>query len=240
MLNNKKILACIPARAGSKGLPGKNILPLAGKPLLAWSIDAARRSRYVDRIVVSTDGEEIAEIARSHGADVPFLRPAELATDTATTIDAVLYTVEQLATSGERYDYVALLEPTSPLRKADDIDRAIETLVNDPDSDALVTLGVVHLEHPRIVKTVADGRVVSYTELPGVRQRQETDTAYFPYGVLYLAKVSALQRERTFYPERLIPFFIERWQNYEIDDAIDFDIVERLMKKYYGRPFMAI
>lgn len=232
MLNEKRILGIIPARGGSKGLPRKNVLSLCGKPLIVWTIEAARASAHLDYIMVSTDNEEIAAVARHHGAEVPFMRPAEFATDTSSTMDAVFHALDTLKINGQHYDYVALLEPTSPLRKKDDIDRGIKTLLEMPQMDALVSLGVIQLEHPRIVKKVVDGLVKPYTDLPGVSRRQEADNAYFPYGVLYLAKTEALYRDKTFYPKKLMPFFIERWQNYEVDDKLDFEIIELIMNKY--------
>lgn len=232
MYKGKSILALIPARGGSKGVPRKNIRSLEGEPLIAWTIKAARASVFIDYIMVSTNDEEIAAVARRYGAQVPFMRPAELATDASPTMDAVFHALDTLKANGQQYDYVVLLEPTSPLRKKEDIDRGIKTLLETPQMDALVSLGVIQLEHPRIVKKVVGGLVVSYTDLPGFSRRQEADQAYFPYGVLYLAKVEALYSERTFYAKKLMPFFIERWQNYEIDDILDFEITELIMNKY--------
>ncbi len=237
MYKEKRILGLIPARGGSKGLPRKNILPFLEKPLIAWSIEVAYASKFLDRTIVSTDDEEIASVARQWGAEVPFLRPSKFAEDTSPTIDAVLYTIDVLRDKGDEYDYIALIEPTSPLRKKDDIDNCIRTLLDVPETDALVTLGEVHLEHPRIMKRISNGLVRSYTDLPIIFQRQEADPAYFPYGVLYLTKVEMLYRYKTFYPEKLIPFYIERWQNYEIDDEVDFKISEFIMKNYNSLSF---
>jgi len=126
MLNDSKILGIIPARGGSKGLAGKNIRELCGKPLLVWTIRQALASQYLDDLIVSTDSQEIAEIAKQNGVEVPFLRPAELARDDSPSADAVIHVLDRLYQSGKTYDYVALLEPTSPLRKRNDIDVAIE------------------------------------------------------------------------------------------------------------------
>lgn len=232
MYKEKKILALIPARGGSKGLPRKNIRPLAGRPLIAWSIEAAKRSSYLNDVVVITDDQEIASVANQYGAEVPFMEPAELATDTSHAMGAVLYTLDMLKAQGRQYDYVALLEPTSPLRKKDDVDNGIRALIDAPDMDALVSLGVIQLEHPRIAKRVMDGLVIPYADLPTFSQRQAADKAYFPYGVLYLARTEALYRDKTFYAPKLMPLYIERWQNYEIDDGLDFEIAELVMNKY--------
>ncbi|CEO88250.1 acylneuraminate cytidylyltransferase family protein [Syntrophaceticus schinkii] len=126
MYKGKKILGLIPARGGSKGLPGKNIKPLCGKPLIAWAIEQGLASKYLDKVIVSTDDEEIAKVSRSFGAEVPFMRPGELATDAAKTIDVVVHALEFLKQRGGlEFDYLALLEPTSPLRKNGDIDKSI-------------------------------------------------------------------------------------------------------------------
>ena len=192
MINDKKVLAIIPARGGSKGLPGKNIKELCGKPLIAWSIEQALKSKYIDNVVVSTDTEEIAKIAKECGADVPFLRPAELAADDSPTSDAILHVLEQLNMKGESYDYVALLEPTSLLRKSNDIDDAISMIVKNTDANCLVSVGEVHMEHPMIVKKIdKKGFIAPYIlNIAKIHQRQQAGKAYFPYGVNYIGKVS--------------------------------------------------
>jgi len=229
----RKILALIPARGGSKGLPGKNIRPLCGKPLIAWSIEQVLASKYIDRMVVSTDSPAIALIARKHGAKVPFLRPKELATDKASTIDAIEHAVNFFKKQGEDFDYIALFEPTSPLRDKEDIDRAIKRLIdNEGKADSLVSFGEVHMEHPGIVKKMIGGWMVPYC--PGFKKvfrRQDLDKAYFPYGVIYLSKTRHLFKTRTFYQKKTMPFFIERWQNYEVDDIVDFYCIEAVLKK---------
>ena len=125
MINNKSILVVIPARGGSKGLPDKNIMPLAGKPLIEWTIEVARESKYIDRFILSTDSEEIADVARSYQCEVPFMRPQELATDDASGNDVVIHALEYI---GEKYNLVMVLQPTSPLRKTEDIDQALEIM----------------------------------------------------------------------------------------------------------------
>ena len=235
----KKILALIPARGGSKSLPGKNIKRLCGKPLIAWTIEKAKASRSLMRVVVSTDSPEIAEISQRYGAEVPFLRPPELSRNDSPTLDAVFHALDWFTQNQqEMFDAVALLEPTSPLRKAGDIDGAIASLSTNWDrADAVVTLGAVQLEHPFIVKKVEDGYVVPLiTQESRAYQRQQLPPVYFPYGVMYLVKTETLRQERTFYPRRTIPYFIERWQNYEIDDLYDFLGVEAIMQYQREHP----
>ncbi|MGZ7067929.1 MAG: acylneuraminate cytidylyltransferase family protein [Methanobacterium sp.] len=225
---NEKILCIIPARGGSKRLTGKNILDLCGKPLIAWTIEQARASKYLDKIIVSTDDEEIARISREYGAEVPFLRPAQFAEDDSPTIDAIKHAIEFLKNQGELYDILVLLEPTSPLRKKDDIDKAINIFLKENyRSDSLVSLGKVHLEDPVIMKKVDSGLVKPFID---VNMHQSDFEAYFPYGVIYLSKIDKLLQNKTFYQEHTVPYLIERWQNYEVDDIYDFICIESIMK----------
>jgi CMP-N,N'-diacetyllegionaminic acid synthase len=232
VINGKKVLAIIPARGGSKGLPGKNIRPMCGKPLIAWSIAAALKSDLLDCVLVSTDSEEIARVARAAGAHVPFLRPDALAGDTASSYDVIGHAVAFLATEeGRSFDYVVLLEPTSPLREDDDIDRMLVLLENNAGQfDAIVSVGEV-TEHPSIMKRLDGLGLAPFApELAQTLRRQDNPAAYFPYGVAYIAKTDVLLAENTFYTQRCMHFAIQRYQNYEIDDLFDFLCVERVMK----------
>jgi len=232
MINSKTAIGIIPARGGSKGLPGKNIRPLCGKPLIAWTIEKALKSLHLDVVMVSTDSPEIAAIAREHGAEVPFLRPAELATDTANSYDVIRHALGHYRQSANRaFAYTALLEPTSPLREDDDIDRVLEALDGAAgDFDSVVTLGEVG-EHPSIMKRLVGRGIEPFCkELVQTTRRQDNAPAYFPYGVAYIAKTDVLLEENTFYTRRCMGFPIRRYQNYEIDDVYDFYCVENVMK----------
>lgn len=236
MINGKSVIAIIPARAGSKGLPGKNIKPLCGKPLIAWSIEAGLASRYIDEVMVSTDSEEIAEVAREFGAAVPFLRPAVLASDTATTFDAVKHAIDYyVSEKRQQFDCIVLLEPTSPLRERSDLDQMIEKIASmDSDYDAIVSLGGVH-EHPSIMKRILGNQIEPYSkDLVMTTRRQDNDSAYFPYGVGYVVKTKTLLVEKTFYPRRTMHHMIKRYQCYEIDDIYDFLAIENIMKYEWG------
>jgi CMP-N,N'-diacetyllegionaminic acid synthase len=229
MINNRTAIGIITARSGSKGLTNKNTRLLCGKPLINWTIERALRSRHLDVVVVSTDGDQIAAIAREAGAEVPFLRPVELATDTASSYDAIRHALAHY--EPRFFDYSVLLEPTSPLREEDDIDRVLEALDEDRDRfDSIVTLGQVH-EHPSIMKKLQDKAVIPFVEnLAMAVRRQDAEPAFFPYGVAYAAKTDVLLAENTFYTKRCLGFPIKRYQNYEIDDLQDFLCVEAVMK----------
>jgi N-acylneuraminate cytidylyltransferase len=230
---HRRILAIIPARGGSRGLPRKNIHPLHGKPLIAWTLEQARESGCIDRILVSTDDEEIAAVARDLGFPVPFLRPPALAVDSSPVSEAILHAMDWFEARGEHFDLLALLEPTSPLRKPSDIDSAIQHfLENWEKADALVSVGEIHLEHPSLAKKIQDGYLLPF--IPGgtiSSNRQELGKVYFPYGVLYLSKIDAFRKYRTFYQDRTLAYPIERWQNYEINDIYDLFCIEAIMEK---------
>jgi CMP-N-acetylneuraminic acid synthetase len=230
-----RILGLILARGGSKRLPGKNIRPLAGKPLVAWSIGAARACPAIADVVVSTEDEAIAKVAREHGAEVPFLRPPALAGDTSTSADAALHALEQLRSQGRGYDAVILLEPTSPLRARDDLANVAALLSEHwGDTDAVVSVGRVQLEQPAVMKRMdADGRLAPWVP-EGALGTGEAPVAWFPYGVAYAVKTEVLERLRTFYPPRVRGYTIQRWQNYEVDDLCDFLCVEAVMQHYKG------
>ena len=232
MINSRTAIGIIPARGGSKGLPGKNIRPMCGKPLIAWTIEKALQSRHLDVVMVSTDSLEIAAIAREHGAEVPFLRPADLATDTANSYDVIRHALGYYRQSvGREFVYTALLEPTSPLREDDDIDRVLAALdAAASEFDSIVTMGEVG-EHPSIMKRrVGRGIEPFCKELVQTTRRQDNSPAFFPYGVAYVAKTEVLMEENTFYSRRCMGFPIRRYQNYEIDDIYDFCCVESVMR----------
>ena len=232
MIDGKSVLAIIPARGGSKGLPGKNIRPMCGKPLIGWTIDKAKKCRYLDMILVTTDDQKIANIAQNFGAYVPFIRPAEFATDQSSTYDVIRHALSYLNdTECKEFDYVVLLEPTSPLREDDDIGQMLELIVaRQEEFDSIVSIGEV-TEHPSIMKRLlAEGIEPFCPDLAQTTRRQDNAAAYFPFGVAYIAKTSSLLEENTFYTRRCMHFLIKRYQNYEIDDIYDFLCTESVMK----------
>lgn len=232
MLKNYKILAIIPARGGSRGVPKKNIKNINGEPLIAYSIKNALNSTYIDTLIVSTDNHEIASIANRYGASTPFLRPKKYALDTSPNSDVIEHAVHWFKKKHETFDIIVWLEPTSPLRKKNDIDAALKLFGKHYNrADTLVSVGQVHLEHPAIVKTIQKGYVTPFIRSKtGIYQRQQLAPAYFPYGVIYIAKIKSYLRHKTFYQKRTIPYILKRWQNYEIDDALDFTIIETIMQ----------
>lgn len=232
MYKNKRIIAIIPARGGSKGIPGKNIKILAGVPLICHTIESVKKSLFVDTVVVSTDDKKIANIAKQAGVLVPFMRPKQYAKDSSPSSDAILHAIDWFEKKKQWFDIIILLEPTSPLRKNDDIDRAIKKFVDSYDTaDALVSVGEIHMESPYISKIIDHGFVKPLIEEhSSYYQRQQLPKAYFPYGVIYISKIETYKTYKTFYQKRTIPYVIERWQNYEIDDMYDFYCAEKMLE----------
>jgi CMP-N,N'-diacetyllegionaminic acid synthase len=227
-----RLLALIPARGGSKGLPGKNIRDLGGKPLIAWTIEAARRSRFLDRIVVSTDSGEIAAIAEAFGAETPFLRPPELAGDNTPGIDVVLHALRQVP----GFDYVVLLQPTSPLRTAEDIDAAVAACL---DGQAPACVSVTESDKPPYwlfyLGRSGEMRPVLEHEDRAVN-RQFLPKAYVLNGAIYIARMDWLARTRSFLEPETRAFPMPRDRSVDIDTALDFALAETLMReKLSGR-----
>lgn len=231
MYNNKKILAIIPARGGSKGLPNKNIKPLCGKPLIGWSIEQAGGSAYIDEIFVSTDSAEIASVAESFGIEVPFLRPAELATDTSPSSGFVLHTIDYYRSQGEEFDYILLLEPTSPLRDVADINTAIEQLLNHKSAKSIVGVSKVEVTHPAfLVNLSKEGLLEPYLGEMKALRRQELNDLYFFEGSLYLSEIDYYIKTESFYHNLTLPYVVPKYKSYEVDDIVDFYIIEKLLE----------
>ena len=231
MIDNKRILAIIPARGGSKRLPRKNILNLAGKPLIAWSIESALASKYIDRVIVSSDDDEIAAISEKYGADVPFMRPADLATDESTSIDVVLYTIEALRGIDEQYDYVILLQPTSPLRQAKHIDDSISQMINK-GSDAIIS--VCESEHHPLWNNTLDSDMSmdNFLEVSIRNKRsQDLEKQYRINGSIYISSIEKLKKENSFFLRKNCSAYIMNQDvSIDIDKKIDLDLASLIIK----------
>jgi len=225
MLEGKTFLAIIPARGGSKRLPRKNILDLAGKPLIAWSIESALESRYIDKVIVSSDDDEILQISKSFGADI-INRPQELATDISTSFDAIKHTIDET----HPYDYIVLLQPTSPLRSTSHIDEAIETLV-DKDADAVIS--VCEMDHsPLWSNTLPENESMNHFISEEVKNRrsQDLEDYYRLNGAIYICKTDLLLKEETFFiKENIYAYKMDRNSSVDIDEKIDFKLAEFFM-----------
>jgi CMP-N,N'-diacetyllegionaminic acid synthase len=233
MINNQRVIAVIPARGGSKSVPKKNIKPLGGKPLICWSIDVAKRVKAIDRVIVSTDSDEIAQVAEKAGAEI-YLRPAHLATDQALVIDALRDLVATLRNEGETAEIMVLLEPTCPLRSVDDVDRSLGLLAQGFDSVA--TFKEADLNPHRAWKIDGDHPEVF---IPGAipwQPRQKLPKAYQLNGAVYAFFIDSLKIES---PSLLVgrpgAIVMPKERSVDIDDELDFSFVEILLD-YRGLP----
>jgi len=219
------------ARGGSKGLPGKNIRPVGGKPLIAWTLEAALKCPLVNRVVVTTDSQEIADVCRAFGAEVPFLRPSELAQDDTPGMDPLLHAVRWLE-DNENYrpELVMLAQATSPLRPAEDMSRAIELLF-EKSADAVVSVTPVE-EHPFAMKRMdEDGRMTDYVgqENP-VNRRQDLPPLYVLNGAIYLVRRDVLLREETFYTDCTYGLIMPPERSIDVDTAWDLYLADLILR----------
>ncbi len=223
------MIAIIPARGGSKGLPGKNVRPLNGKPLIAYAIEEALKAKHIDRVIISTDDEEIARVAVEYGAELPFMRPAELASDTAMAIDNYIYTIGRLEEEGGKpIDAFVVLQPTSPLRIAEDIDGAIE-LFKQKGADSVISY--CQEAHPVSWHKYLDeeGRFVDIFDA-NIKNRQENRVSYYPNGAVYVFRTSMI-RERKYYTDKSYAYVMPRMRSVDIDFIEDFEYAEYLLNR---------
>lgn len=229
MYKDKKILAIIPARSGSKGLRHKNIKLLNDKPLIAYTIEAAIESDIFTDIVVSTDSEEYASISKRYGASIPFLRPDELASDVASSADMIVYTIQRLKKLGKVYDYFMLLQPTSPLRKALDIKKSVDLLIENK-LDSVVS--VCEAEHSlSIYNTLGDSlSLEGFVNKNSATRRQDDKKYYRINGSIYISNVEKYLSERDFYGKKSKAYIMSRESSIDIDTELDFRIAEFMLE----------
>lgn len=221
MINGKKVIAIIPARGGSKGLPRKNILEVEGKPLLAWTITEGLKSKFIDKIILSSEDQELQEVAKKWDCEVPFSRPQELATDEANTADVIIHAMEEL---NEVYDYIVLLQPTSPLRSHDDIDNCIEKCQKNNSSSCVSVsepekspFWMYFLNESNQMKPVID--------IPNrPSRRQELPSIYALNGAVYVVKWKPFKKSKKFVTDDTIAHIMPKERAIDIDTELDFNI----------------
>lgn len=230
-----QIVAIIPARGGSKGVPGKNIAIVGGKPLIAWTITAAIKANIFDRVIVSTDDATIAFVATQFGAEVPFLRPPHLAQDDTPTIDVLIHLLDWLAQNADyRPDLVMLLQPTSPLRMAEDV-REARLLLDAKQADSVVSVCLSE-QHPYWMKQVDDDQrlrpFLNPTETH--TRRQNLPPTYALNGAIYLAKRELILTQRSFYTDNSYAYIMPPERSLDIDTPWDLHLVDLILrdKKY--------
>ena len=224
-------IAIIPARSGSKGLPNKNIKELLGHPLIYYTVKAAIDSKLFDTVMVSTDSNEYADIAIKCGAEVPFLRSIEMSSDIASSWDTVREVLSNYIKQGKKYDYVALLQPTSPLRDANDIKNTWKKML---DSDANNAVSVTEVEHPVqwCFKLPENGSMDEMATSPyNYIRRQELDTYYRENGAIYIVDArKIINKEYNFYADKCVGYIMLQNKSIDIDSEIDFAVAEAYMK----------
>jgi CMP-N,N'-diacetyllegionaminic acid synthase len=224
------ILGVITARGGSKGVPGKNIKLLGDKPLIAYTIDAAKRSRLITHTIVSTDDPAIADVASRCGAEVPFMRPAELASDKAPHLVVMQHAIEFMERKLEsKIDYVVILQPTSPFRTAEDIDETLKLLI-DSGADSGVTLVDVGNDHPVKAKKLEGSRVLSYCipEKEGTR-RQDLEPAYRRSGAVYTMRRDVIVQDQSLYGRHVVGHVVPAERSIDIDSPLDWVCAEWML-----------
>jgi CMP-N-acetylneuraminic acid synthetase len=233
------ILGVIPARGGSKAVPRKNIALLGGRPLIAYTIDPALASKAFSDVVVSTDDSEIASVARGLGALVPFVRPPELATDTAESYPVVMHALQHMEQSrGRAYDAVMLLQPTTPFRRADQIEHAVKMLAEDAEADGVVSIIEVGGWHPFRMKRLVGNRAVNLIDqgFEDMRPRQSLPKVFIRSGAIYLIRRTALFAHRALVGPSTIGLVVDELSALNIDTPDDFEMAElKLQRSQAGR-----
>jgi CMP-N,N'-diacetyllegionaminic acid synthase len=226
MIQGKSVLAVMPARGGSKGMPRKNIREIAGKPLIAWTIEAAKKSKYIDRLIISSEDTEIINVAKRLGCEAPFIRPAELAQDNTPGIEPVLHAIRSLP----GYDYVVLLQPTSPFRTCEDIDGCIE-LCENKHANSCVSVAEPDKSPYWMFTINAEGKMrqlINQKEIPA--RRQDLPKVYVLNGAVYVADAKCLLKRKSFLAEDTVPYIMGRLASIDLDTEEDFVFAEFCMR----------
>ena len=227
MIDGRKVLGLIPARGGSKGLPRKNVLPTAGKPLIAWTVEAALASKYLDRVILSSDDDEIIAAAEQAGCEVPFKRPAEFATDQATTLDVARHALPKLP----GFDILVVLQPTSPLRSGADIDATLEQLIEHQASSAVSVTEPAKSPYWSY-RMNEQGRLVTLLDPElAKKRRQDLPPAYVLNGAVYAARIDWLLEQGGFVGADTVAHVMPAERSLDVDTALDLKMVELCLKE---------
>lgn len=223
-----KILAIIPARGGSKGLPGKNIKPLNNKPLIGWSIESAEKSKLITKTIVSSDDVKIIEVAKQYGADVPFVRPSELANDTASTKDVILHALEYFKTNNSKFDYIVLLQPTTPFRKQGDIDKMIKIAIST-NADMVVSVKETSSNPYYVLFEEDKDGYLQKSKESNFTRRQDCPIVYEYNGSIYIIKVDSLLKHNSLSFPKTVKYLMDDYHSVDIDNQFDFNFAEFLL-----------
>ena len=226
MYKNKRILALITARGGSKGIPDKNIKLLGSKPLIAWTINEVNKSKYIDRCILSSDSEKIISVAKEFGCEVPFVRPEEFATDTSSSIDVILHALENI---NEKFDYLMLLQPTSPFRTVINIDKVIEQTV-DSNIELMISVAKVK-KHPSYLYKIENNKLIPYIETNKQLRRQDMPATYEHNGAIYFSTTDFIKKNKTYNIKDAVGYEMFGSTNLDIDTIEDLEYAEYLISR---------
>lgn len=230
-------LGIIPARGGSKGIKDKNISPLSGRPLIAYTIETAKKSKMLSDVIISTDSPRIARIAISEGGHVPFLRPKELASDESPTIETVKHAISEYEKQKKcQIDLVVILQPTTPLRAADDIDRAVHLFLSAPGADSLISCYSAASVHPSIMYKRRGDSLRPFMEAGNsIKRRQEFEPLYVRNGAIYVASRELVLEKNRIIGNRPLGYIMPRERSINIDEALDLEITEFLIRRRHEK-----
>jgi len=228
----KKVIAIIPAREGSKGVKNKNIKILKDKPLIIHTIEEAKKSNLIDKLVVSTDSIEIAELSKNSGAEVPFIRPEELSTDSSLTYDVVKHCIEYYKINGEHFDIILLLQPTTPFRTVETINKSINILKNNSVYTSVVSVVDVEGNHPLRMKKIEGDYLINYIDqgFENMNPRNELPKVYIRSGAIYAILTKNFYEEQSLVSNLCAPIILDKIETINIDSPLDFKFCEFISK----------
>jgi len=230
LYKGKKIAALITARGGSKGIPKKNIRKLCGKPLIHWTVESAMKSKYVDKIFLSTDNDEIISSVKKFPVEVPFKRPKNLSSDKATSTDVILHFIDWMKKSGNDYDTLLLLQPTSPFRKSEHIDSSIKKFLGSEKALSLISV-TENIKSPYLSRKIsADGFVENLFNVKSEKRRQDIPVTYYINGAIYLININNFEKYKTFQTPKTLSYIMPYYSSIDIDEPMDLKIAELYFK----------
>ena len=226
MYKGKKIAALITARGGSKGIPKKNIIKLCGKPLVHWTVESAMKSKYIDKIFLSTDSDEIIKSIKKFPVEVPFKRPKNLSSDKATSTDVILHFTEWMKKNESEYDILLLLQPTSPFRKSEHIDNAIKKFIGSKEALSLISI-TENIKSPYLSRKInSKGFLENLFNEKSEKRRQDIPVTYYINGAIYLMGVKNFEKYKTFQTAKTLNYKMPYYSSIDIDEPVDLKIAE--------------
>ncbi len=232
MFQKKKIICIIPAREGSVGLKNKNIKKINGKPLIYWPINAAKKSKLIDTIIVSSDSKKVKKLAKNYNVACPFLRPKKISGNNSKISEAIIHALNfYKKREFQTFDYLILLEPTSPLTDHVDIDKSLKIIIKNKKIDSLVSITENSTSHPQFNFKLGEKNLLKkFLKLKSDVNRQDLSKLFYLSGNLYISKISSYLKTKSFTQKKTFGYVVDKWKASEIDDLVDFIKTESIMK----------